>query len=123
MQRPLMVGALLTCSLTLTAASCGEKRTVQHLPTPPERLVCEAVPARPSISPEYQIDWRSVESAATVKVAVDRAKAEVAKLMGSIRNREGVIVGHILSLEGKLFTCFTNAQWRRDYEASLSRDS
>lgn len=99
------------CALAL--ASCGDtKRVVEHLPTPPERLVCEPAGTRPTVPPEYQIQWQQVQTVA-------QAKAEHEKFVAVLRTREGIVAGYILSLEGKLFVCFTNAQWRRDYEAGL----
>lgn len=108
-----MAGALLTCcSLALTA--CQTDKVVQHLPTPPERLICEAAGERPAIAAEHVIDWTRV-------VTVDQAKAEHLKYVASIRTREGVLVGYIMRIEGKLFTCHTNVEWRRSYERDLSK--
>lgn len=108
-----MALALLTsCSLALTA--CGTDKVVQHLPTPPERLVCEPAGERPAVAPEHAIDWTTV-------VTVDQARAEHLRYVASIRSREGVITGYIVRLEGKLFTCHTNMEWRRSYERDLSK--
>lgn len=113
MKRLLTAAALSTCCFLL--ASCGgTNRVVQHLPTPPERLICEPAGERPAIPPEHSIDWPSV-------VTVEQARAEQAKYVASVRNREGVITSYIMRVEGKLFTCSTNMQWRRTYEAELSR--
>lgn len=112
MKRLLMVAALsMSCSLL---AACDPEKVVQHLPTPPERLVCEAAGARPAIAPEHTIDWNSV-------VTVDQARAEHDKYVISIRNREGVITGYLVSIEGKLFTCYTNMEWRRSFEGRLPK--
>lgn len=111
MKRLLTVLALSTsCSLL---SSCGTDKVVEHLPTPPERLICEAAGERPAIPAEHVIDWNAV-------VTIDQARAEHAKYVASIRNREGVITGYIMRLEGKLFTCYTNMEWRRTYERDLS---
>jgi len=106
-----MVAVLSTCCFLL--ASCGEDKVVEHLPTPPERLICEAAGDRPAIPAEYTIDWATV-------VTVDQARSEHMKYVASVRNREGVITGYIMRIEGKLFTCATNMQWRRTYEAELN---
>lgn len=50
---------------------------------------------------------------------VDQAKAEHAKYVASIRNREGVITSYIMRIEGKLFVCNTNMAWRRTFEQGL----
>lgn len=109
----LVVGLNLAAALALTA--CGEpKRVVESIPTPPERLICEAAGTRPSIPPEYRIDWGKVRTVA-------EARAEHDKFVAVLRTREGVIAAYILEVEGKLFTCFVNAQWRRDFEAGLKK--
>ena len=97
-----------------SAASCEERRVVEHLPTPPERLICERAGTRPEIPPEYAIDWSRVTTVA-------EARAEHERYVGAIRTREGIIVGYIQRVEGVLFTCWTNMQWRRDYEAGIVR--
>lgn len=112
MKRSLMALALLTSSFLL--AGCEPDKVVEHLPTPPDRLVCEAAGDRPAIPAEHAIDWTTV-------VTVDQARAEHTKYVASIRNREGVITGYIVQVEGKLFTCQSNMDWRRTYEAELSR--
>lgn len=114
MKRSARAAVLLTCSLVLTAASCGTKRTVDFLPTPPERLVCEKVGARPTIPAEYAIDWTKVSTVA-------QARSEFDKYVAVIRNREGVVAAYILKLEGVNFVCWNNAQWRREYEADLAK--
>lgn len=106
----------MSCSVL---AGCGDKRVVAPVKPPAERLVCEAAGTRPVIQPEYQIDWLTVSQAPTVPVAVQRAKAEVGKLMASVRTREGIITGYILSIEGKLFVCSDNAAWVRDFFGRL----
>jgi hypothetical protein len=99
------------CALAL--AGCADtKRVVEHLPTPPERLVCEPAGTRPTVPPEYQIQWQEVQTVA-------QAKAEHEKFIAVLRTREGIVAGYILSLEGKLFVCRNNMIWRRDYEAGI----
>lgn len=121
MKRNALAAALLTSCLAVSA--CGHKPEViaEHIPTPPERLVCEAGGTRPTVPPEYQINWGTVASAPSVPVAVERAKAEVGKLMATIRTREGVVAGYVVMIEGKLFTCRNNMVWRRDFEAGLPK--
>lgn len=108
----------MRCSISLALAAtalagCADtKRVVEHLPTPPERLVCEPGGTRPTVPPEYQIQWQQVKTVA-------QAKAEHEKFVAVLRTREGIVAGYILSLEGKLFVCVNNAAWRRDFEAGL----
>lgn len=111
--------ALWTCCSAILLAGCGDKRSLIAIKTPPDRLVCEGVSARPSIPPEYVIDWNAVSKASTVPLAVTAAKAEQAKFVASVRTREGVVAAYIVTIEGRLFACSDNAQWRRDFEAGL----
>lgn len=113
MTRLKMVAALLMCCL-ISACGTDIKRVAEFIPTPPERLVCEAAGARPAVPKEYVIDWRSVTTVA-------QARAEHEKFVGVLRNSQGIIAGYILRTEGKLFTCFTNVQWRREFEARLKK--
>lgn len=106
----------LSTLFSLTLASCGEpKRVVLPLPTPPERLVCEPAPVnRPSVPPEYVIDWNKVTS-------VPQARTQHDAYVVSVRKREGIVAAYIVSLEGKLFICSNNAQWRRDFEKGAAK--
>lgn len=116
----LMVPALLM--FCLAASACQTTRAVDALRpdlTNPDRFVCEPAGTRPKAPPEYQIDWGQVSAAPSVAVATERAKAEVAKLVASVRNREGVVVGYILQLEGRHFVCFNNMTWQRDFYSRL----
>lgn len=99
---------------TAALAGCETKRVVEPLPTPPERLICEPAGTRPTVPPEYVIDWSQVRTIA-------EARAEHEKFVAVLRTREGIVAGYILKLEGKLFVCFTNAQWRRDFEAGIGQ--
>ena len=103
---------LIATGAAFALAGCEPKRVVEHLPTPPERLVCEPAGTRPAVPPEYAIDWPRIQSVA-------QARAEHEKFVAALRTREGIVAGYIVGLEGKLFTCWTNAQWRREYEAGL----
>lgn len=97
---------------TVLLTSCSPNRIVEAIPTPPERLVCEPAGPRPAIPAEHKIDWSRV-------VTVPQARVEHDAYVRSIRSREGVITGYLVSIEDKLFTCAVNAQWRRDFEAGL----
>lgn len=114
------VAALLACGLMLTAGSCQTtKRVVEPLPTPPERLVCELAGTRPTIAADYAMNWQFVGLAATVPEAVARAQAEHRKYVEQQHGREKLVATYVLLVEGKLFVCHNNAQWRRDFEAGI----
>lgn len=118
-----MVLALSMCCLAVSGCETTKRATEALRPdlTNPDRFICEAAGTRPKTPPEYQIDWSQVGQAPSVKVATERAKAEVAKLIGSIRSREGVVVGYVLQLEDRHFVCFNNMQWQRDFYRGLGQ--
>lgn len=105
----------LPMALGLVLSACGEqvKRTASFIPTPPERLVCERTGTRPALPPETVIDWAHVTTVAQAKIEHDG-------FVRSVRTREGIVAGYILKIEGIAFTCFNNAQWRREFEADLA---
>ncbi len=98
--------------LTLFSLAACQQRAVEHLPLPPERMVCAAAGDRPAIPDEYQIDWNSVQT-------VPQARSEHNAFVRSIRSREGVIGGYLVDIEGKLFICSDNMEWIRDREAGV----
>lgn len=106
--------ALALSTLCLTSACGDTKRIAEALPTPPERLICERGGTRPTLPPEHAIDWSKVQTVAA-------AKLEHEKFVAVLRTREGLVAGYVLRIEGVLFTCWNNMQWRRDYEAGLKR--
>jgi hypothetical protein len=106
--------ALLLSTLFLTSACGGDRRVVESLPTPPERLICEQAGTRPTLPPEHAIDWSQVKTVAA-------AKLEHEKFVAVLRTREGLVAGYVLKLEGVNFTCWTNVEWRRQYEAGLAK--
>ncbi len=112
MRRLLMAAALSTSCLAVSA--CSPKRVVTNLAPPPARLVCEAAGPRPTIAPEYVVDWTRVAT-------VTQARDEHRRFVASIRTREGAIAGYILSVEGRLFACASNARWLRDWYAETAR--
>lgn len=100
--------------------ACTEKRTVKSIPIPAERMDCVKASKRPTLPPEYQIDWSRVAAAPDVAAAVQLAKDEVAKFVGTIRTREGRVAGYILDVEGELFACSNDAEWLRDWQRGLN---
>jgi hypothetical protein len=122
MKRMQRAAALLTCSLALTAGSCPPKRVVTALPIPAERMVCAPADAtRPTVPAEYTLNWNPALSAPNVKEAVARALIEHGRYVASVRAREGVVAGYVVSLEGKLFVCSNNMAWIRDFQAGTTQ--
>ena len=102
--------ALLMCFSAATA--CSGRPAFQPVKPPAERLVCETRGLRPTIPPEYGIDWSLVTT-------VEQARAEHQRYVASIRTREGVVAGYVLKVEDKLFVCANNAKWLREFFAAL----
>lgn len=114
MKRNVLAVALLTSCLAVGTSACKEqiKRTADFIPTPPERLICERTGTRPVVPPEHKIDWTKIKTVAAAKLEHDQ-------FIKVLRTREGAVAGYIVRLEGQLFTCWNNMQWRRDFEADL----
>jgi hypothetical protein len=104
------VALLMLCSACPSRTLSPTRPDLSH----PERLVCEAQEGRPTLPPEYVIDWSRV-------VTVEQARTEHDAYVRSVRSREGVIVGYVVSIESKLFVCSNNAEWWRDYWSGLDR--
>lgn len=98
-------------SFSLPLTGCADK-IVAPVKPPPERLQCVAAGDRPAVPAEYVIDWSKVAT-------VDQARAEHMKFVASVRTREGIVTGYILRIEGKLWTCSSNAEWLRDFYGAL----
>lgn len=104
---------ICTIFAAILLTACAEtKRVVEHLPTPPERLICERAGTRPTIPPEAVVAWERITNAGAAKVALDAYVA-------SVRAREAVVADYVLNVEGKLERCAINMDWRRDYEKGL----
>lgn len=104
----------LVCVPLLALTACKTAHVADFLATPADRLVCEAAGERPKIEPEPVIDWQHIATVAQAKIAHD-------DFVKVVHAREGVVAAYVLSLEGKLFVCSNNAQWRRDWEAELAK--
>lgn len=110
MKLSLKAAALSTlCSLL---GSCGPTAVLAPLKPPADRMDCVAAGARPAIPGEYVIDWSKV-------VTVPQARTEHETFVRSVRTREGVVVGHLVNVEGRLFACSTDAEWLRDFYGRL----
>ena len=113
MKLSLKVAALSTlCSLLLSG--CETARVAVPVKPPADRMDCVAVKAadRPALPPEYVIDWSKV-------FTVPQARSEHETFVRSVRNREGVTVGYIVDLEGRLFMCSSDDEWLRDFFGRL----
>lgn len=107
--------ALLFAAGALTLASCEPKRIAVALPIPPERTDCEAATGkRPTLPPEYQIDWQTIAT-------VGQAKAAHDNFVNVVRGREGLVANYVLEVEGMLAQCSIDAQWVREWNAETAR--
>lgn len=107
--RSVMALALLMASFLL--GSCDPPRI--ETPKPPaSKLVCEALPTRPALPAEYQIDWSKVTT-------VDEARAEHERFVATLRDREGRVAGYIVSIEGAWFSCSSNLSFVRTFTEAL----
>lgn len=102
--------ALMIAAALITGA-CQEKRVVTALKPPSGRLQCEPAGGRPTIPPEYRIDWDRVSTAA-------QARSEHEKFVATLRTRERIVAGYLVQIEGRLFVCSNNAQWLREWFAA-----
>jgi len=115
MKRRLLALALSTCCLAVSA--CGEKRIQVPIPIPPDRMDCtelSGADARPTIPPEYVIDWSKVTT-------VQQAHAEHDAFVTRLRERERPVALYVVRLEGRVFACADDAAWLRDYTSRLPK--
>lgn len=98
--------------LTLCLTACETIRVAENIEIPADKIDCVAAGERPKIPAEYVIDWNSVQT-------VQTARSEHDAYVRTVRDREGVIGGHIVDIEGKLFACSSDDKWIRDYQAGL----
>lgn len=101
--------------LALSACAPEPKRIVTALRPPAERMECQTAGTRPIIPPEHFIDWARV-------VTAGDARAEHEAFVTKLREREGLITGYLVRIEGALFVCSNNAQWMREFFAGLPGD-
>lgn len=95
----------------LALMACEPKRIAVALPIPPERIDCQpATGLRPTLPPEFVIDWARIAT-------VPQAKAAHQNFVNVIRGREGIVSTYVLDLEGRLFECGNDAAWLREWNA------
>lgn len=113
MKPKLLAVALSTCCLAVSA--CTEKRVQVPIPIPADRMDCVALSgddARPTIPPEYVIDWSRVTT-------VQQARTEHDAFVTRLRERERPVALYVVRLEGRVFACADDAAWLRDYTNRL----
>lgn len=81
--------------------------------------MCELAGTRPTIAPNSAPNWVFIGEARTVQEAVTRARAEVDLYVNRANERERIVANYLLLVEGKLFVCFNNMAWQRDFYAGL----
>ena len=104
---------LLAVALSTLCSACAPTRVVIPLTPDPERLDCAQLEGRPTIPAEYVIDWSKVVAGG------EGARAEVTRLVASVRSREGIVVGYVVQLEERVFACSNDAAWLRDFYEPL----
>ncbi len=111
---PSLKAAALWTLCSLLVSGCGTTRVMAPVKPDADRMDCVAVtPAdRPALPPEYVIDWSAV-------LTVPQARSEHESFVRSVRTREGVTVGYIVDVEGRLFMCANDAAWLRDFFGRL----
>jgi hypothetical protein len=111
---------LLSKALILSTSCLALTNCAETVPVPlnvkaenPERFLCQPVPEdRPALPSTHTIDWGAVET-------VEQAQFEHDAYVASILDRNGIVTGYILDLEGRLFTCWNNMQWQNEYYDGL----
>lgn len=94
--------ALLTATPILLTACHGETINVGPPPPPADRLVCEALPAKPDLTP---------------LTAITLADGRRVYLKSEVDARDSMIARYIVAVEGAWFSCSNQLAWNRDYYA------
>lgn len=120
---PLLKTALVLWTLSSAVSGCTDTvHSVSALrpdKTNPERFVCELAGTRPTILPNPAPNWVFVGEAPTVQEAVKRAQAEHIEFVKRGNERERIVASYLLLVEDRLFLCFNNMAWQRDFYAGL----
>lgn len=113
--RSLTILALSTLCLAASACKPEEIRSVSAIPLlkeHPERFECNTVGTRPTINPEFKIDWTKVGS-------ISDAKREFENYRNVQHGREKVVADYVLALESVNSLCAINMGWQRDFYKGL----
>lgn len=121
MRQSRMVAALLMSCLAVSCATAPVLAPIRPDQTNPERFLCAAAGARPTIPPEAVVNLDAALAAPTVAQAIEIARAQVAAYVASVRQREGVVAHYVLQIEGQLFDCSNNMTWQREFYSRLPR--
>jgi len=119
--------ALALPTLCLVLASCNKEVVPLNIKAGhPERFICpradgdpQADIERPKLPKDYVIDWDAVRVAGDVEKTLDNAKAEHEKYVAVVRDREGVMVGYVMKVEGANFICWDNMKWQNDVQDAI----
>jgi len=99
----------------LAFSGCETIRTAEALDVPPERTDCIellGVDARPTIPPEYFIDWTRVQT-------VDQARAEHEAFVTRVRERERLVAMYVIRLADRGFACADDARGDSEFMSRL----
>ena len=113
--RKLTVLALgMLCS---AVSACGPERVqpasaLRPDLTNPERFDCQRAGTRPTVAPEYQIDWSKIST-------VGQARTEFENFKLTLRGRENIVAGYLLGLEAINFNCWSDTQWQLEFYRGL----
>ena len=114
--RRLLTAAALSMSC-LVISSCGQPKVLyKPIPIPAERIDCVYTGVRPTLPPEHVIDWARLKTLA-------EARAEHDLYVKSVRAREAVVARYIVSVEGLAFAYSNDAEWIRNYQAELEKET
>jgi len=104
---------LATVLSTFCLAGCETTRVAVPVKPPADRMDCRVVEGgRPELPAEYVVDWSKV-------LTVDQARSEHEAYVRSVRAREGIVAGWIVTIEDRLFLCASDAEWQRDFFGRL----
>lgn len=104
---------LMSCSALPACETIREAAPLRPDLDNPARLACVAAPAeRPDRGEPYAIDWDKV-------LTVAEARIQHGLYVQREAQRNAVVASYVLEIEGRLFTCSSNAQWWRDYWSAL----
>lgn len=109
---PKAAALLMACSLL---AGCETTRVAVPLKPPADRMDCQMIEGRPVLPAEYQIDWSKVTT-------VPQAKTEHEAYVVRARERDAIVAGYIVEIEGRLWACSNDDQWLRDFFDALPDD-
>lgn len=105
-------------TLSLAVSACGQKEEIRSVSalrpdkTNPDRFTCPKHGTRPTVNPEYKIDWGKIASVGEAKAAHDN-------FVLVLRGRERTVADYVLDLEAINSICAANMQWQRDFYSGL----